>query len=128
MDCTYTQLGINMTDIVVKNTACIGAGVIGTSIGFHLAKLGCRDVLILEKNYIGSGATERCTGGIRQQFSTEVNIRLSVDSLRFFERFEEETGHVADFRQYGYLILATTQDELATFNRNVALQRKLGVG
>ena len=104
----------------------IGAGVIGCSIAYHLAKMGCHDVTILEKNLIGSGSTDRCAGGIRQQFSTEANIRLSVESVRFFERFEEEIGHPADFRQNGYLMLATTEAELEIFRQSVALQRSLG--
>ncbi|MFX1265765.1 MAG: NAD(P)/FAD-dependent oxidoreductase, partial [Promethearchaeota archaeon] len=54
-----------MPDVII-----IGAGVIGTSIAYHLAKNGWRDVVVLEKNYIGSGSTEKCAGGIRQQFST----------------------------------------------------------
>lgn len=105
----------------------IGAGVIGCSIAYHLAKMGCYDVIVLEKNYIGSGSTEKCAGGIRQQFSTETNIRLSMESVRFFVRFEEETGHPADFRQNGYLMLATTEEELEAFQQNAALQRKLGL-
>ena len=104
----------------------IGAGVIGCSIAYHLAKMGCHDVTILEKNLIGSGSTDRCAGGIRQQFSTEANIKLSIESLRFFERFEEEIGHPADFRQNGYLMLATTEAELEIFRQSVALQRSLG--
>jgi len=111
-----------MPDVII-----IGAGVIGTSIVYHLAKHGCRDVVVLEKNYIGSGSTEKCPGGVRQQFSTEINIRLSMESVKFFEHFEEETEHVADFRQHGYLMLATTEDELDAFRRNVDLQRKLGL-
>jgi sarcosine oxidase subunit beta len=105
----------------------IGAGVVGCSIAYHLAKMGCHDVTVLEKNFIGSGSTEKCAGGIRQQFSKEANIRLSVESVRFFERFEEETDHPADFRQNGYLMLATSEDELETFRQSVALQRSLGV-
>ncbi len=111
-----------MPDVLI-----IGAGVVGTSIAFHLAKLGCRDVVVLEKNYIGSGSTEKCAGGIRQQFSNEGNIRLSMESVRFFERFEDETGQVADFRQNGYLILATSEDELKVFRENVELERKFGL-
>jgi sarcosine oxidase subunit beta len=105
----------------------IGAGVVGCSIAYHLAKMGCHDVTVLEKNFIGSGSTEKCAGGIRQQFSTEANIKLSVESVRFFERFEEETGHPADFRQNGYLMLATTEEELEAFRQSAALQRSLGV-
>jgi sarcosine oxidase subunit beta len=105
----------------------VGAGVVGTSIAFHLARSGCRDVLVQEKHYIGSGSTERCPGGIRQQFATEPNIRLSLESVRFFERFEEETGQAADFRQHGYLMLATSQATLSSLRQNVNIQRRLGI-
>jgi len=105
----------------------IGAGVIGTSIAFHLARHGCRNVAVFEKDYIGSGATEKCAGGIRQQFSTPENIRLSIESLRFFEQFEAQTGQPIDFRQHGYMFLATSQQEIEIFRSNVSLQRELGV-
>ena len=111
-----------MPDVII-----IGAGVVGTSIAYHLAKRGCRDVVVLEKNYIGSGSTERCPGGIRQQFSTETNIRLSMESVGFFEHFEEETGHAADFHQHGYLMLATSKNDMDTLYQSAALQRKLGL-
>lgn len=113
---------MNMPDVII-----IGAGVVGTSIAYHLAKRGCRNVIVLEKNYIGSGSTEKCPGGIRQQFSTETNIKLSMESVKFFEHFEDETEHAADFCQHGYLILSTSKDELDTFHQNVDLQRKLGL-
>lgn len=70
---------MNTSDIII-----IGAGVIGTSIAYNLAAQGCTNVIVLEKNYIGSGATEKCAGGIRQQFSIEANIRLSMESVKFF--------------------------------------------
>jgi sarcosine oxidase subunit beta len=111
----------------VAHIIIIGGGVIGTSIAFQLAKQGCHDVVVLEKNYVGSGCTEKCAGGIRQQFSLEANIRLSMESVQFFTRFESETGHTADFRQHGYLMLATTEHELETFRKNVELERKLGL-
>ena len=111
-----------MAEVVI-----IGAGVIGCSIAYYLARLGCRDVAVLEKDQIGSGSTGKCPGGIRQQFSSEINIELSIESIQFFDRFEEETGHPADFHQHGYLMLATEEKELETLQCNVALQRKLGV-
>ncbi len=117
-----TETGKGTADIVI-----IGAGVIGCSIAFHLAKIGSWDIVVLEKDDIGSGSTAKCAGGIRQQFSTEANIRLSIESVRFFERFEEITGYPADFRQNGYLMLATTEEEAEAFQQNVALQHKLGV-
>ena len=105
----------------------IGGGVIGTSIAYHLAKMGYQRVVVLEKDHVGFGSTGKCAGGIRQQFSTEINIKLSMESLKFFEYFQEETGYPLDLHQNGYLILATTQEEMDTFRDNVALQRKLGL-
>ena len=111
----------------IVDVVIIGAGVIGTSIAYHLAKMGCHNVAILEKDHVGSGSTSKCAGGIRQQFSTEINIRLSMESVRFFERFEGETGHPADFHQHGYLILATTEEELEAFRQSATQQHKLGL-
>jgi sarcosine oxidase subunit beta len=105
----------------------IGGGVIGVSIAFHLAKLGCHNVAVLEKNYVGSGSTEKCAGGIRQQFSVPANIRLSMESVRFFEHFTEQTGSEIDFHQNGYLMLATTEADRETLRDNVTLQQQLGL-
>ena len=106
----------------------IGGGVIGTSIAYHLAKMGAQNTVVLEReSMLGMGSTGKCAGGIRQQFSTEVNIRLSMESVRFFENFREELDADPEFRQNGYLFLATTEEEVTAFQQNVALQRSLGL-
>ncbi|MCL4805313.1 MAG: FAD-binding oxidoreductase [Anaerolineae bacterium] len=106
----------------------IGGGVMGASTAYHLALRGMRDVVLLESQpFFGQGATGKCAGGIRYQFSTAINIRLSLLSLPMLERFEEETGQPIDLRYPGYMLLATTEDNVATFRRNVALQHSLGV-
>jgi sarcosine oxidase subunit beta len=110
-------------DVVV-----IGGGVMGASTAYHLALLGCRDVVLLEKEpFYGQGATGRCAGGIRYQFSTEINIRLSQVSLPMLARFEEELGQAIDLKWSGYLMLAATPENEAEFRRNIALQNSLGV-
>jgi len=114
---------LDKADVVI-----IGGGVMGTSTAYHLAKRGCRGVVVLEKDLIASGSTGKCAGGIRQQFSTESNIRMAMESVRFFERFAEELETEIDFRQYGYLFLATTEEDWEDFKANVALQRALGLG
>ena len=114
----------------MKTTAeviIIGAGVIGTSIAYNLAKAGCHEVLVLEKDIIGGGSTSKAAGGVRQQFSTEVNISLSIESITFFQNFEDEIGHPVDLRQCGYLFLFCTEQDGERFRQNVALQRSLGV-
>ena len=112
--CSYFHF--ESTDMAMRKRAeviIIGAGVIGTSIAYHLAKLGCRDVIVLEKeDTIGSGSTAKAAGAVRQQFCTEVNIGLSMESVKSFERFEEEIGSPVDFRQRGYLRFVSTKEEL----------------
>ncbi len=106
----------------------IGGGVMGASVAYHLAQEGCQDVVLLEKeSFFGQGATGRCAGGIRYQFSTEINIRLSQLSLPMLERFEEEIGQAIDLQWPGYLFLLTNETDIQKFRNNVALQHSLGV-
>lgn len=106
----------------------IGGGVMGASTAYHLAKRGVKDILLLEKQeFFGMGATGKCAGGIRYQFSTEINVRLSLLSLPMLDRFEEELGQPISLRRDGYLFLLTDDQDVATFRHNVAMQRSLGV-
>ena len=106
----------------------IGAGIIGTSIAYHLAKLGCRDVVVLEKEVdIGTGATAKAGGGVRQEFNQEINIKLSLESLELFKRFKEETGYPSDFHQCGYLRFVSTEEELKEISLRAVLQQQFGV-
>ncbi len=105
----------------------VGGGVIGASVAYHLATRGVSDVLVVERNALGSGSTGRSAGGVRQQFSTEVNCRLSMLSVQKLLRFEEETGWDPGFHQVGYLFLLTRPDDWALFQRNVAMQGGLGL-
>jgi len=106
----------------------IGGGVMGASVAYHLALRGCTDVVLLEKEtFFGEGATGRCAGGIRYQFSTEINIRLSQVSLPMLDRFEEELGQSIDLKWVGYMLLASTKENETEFRRNIALQNRLGV-
>ena len=106
----------------------IGAGVNGLSTAYHLAKKDFSDILVLEKEkFIAAGSTGLSAGGIRQQFSTEVNIRMAMYSVSKFERFKEEMGEDISFNQVGYLFLLSTEDEVELFRRSYSLQRKLGL-
>ena len=106
----------------------IGGGVMGASTAYHLALRGCTDVVLLEREaFFGLGVTGRCAGGIRYQFSTDINIRLSQLSLPMLERFEAETGQAIDLQWPGYLFLLTNEHDVAKFEHNVALQHRLGV-
>jgi sarcosine oxidase, subunit beta len=105
----------------------LGGGVMGASALYHLAKEGCRDAVLLERETLGSGSTSKAAGGIRAQFSDELNVRIGLECIRRYERFADEPGGEIDFKQWGYLFLLTTQDEVARFTRSVELQQRLGV-
>jgi sarcosine oxidase subunit beta len=106
----------------------IGGGVMGVSTAYHLAQAGVRSVLVLEKeDLLGQGATGRCAGGVRYQFATEVNIRLSLASLPMIERLRDETGTDPLYRKCGYLFVLTNPRDVDAFERIVGLQRALGV-
>ncbi len=112
----------------IANVVVIGGGVMGASTAYHLALKGEKDVVLLERQqFFGQGATGKCAGGIRYQFSTEINVRLSQVSLPMLERFEEETGQAIDLRWIGYLFLLTEEEDVHKFRGNVAMQNQLGV-
>jgi sarcosine oxidase subunit beta len=101
--------------------------VVGCSIAYHLARRGVRDVVVLEQSAVGSGSSGKAAGGIRLQFSTPACVRMSLLSLAVFERFEAEMGVDPGFDQCGYLLVTARADEMAIFERNVAMQQGLGV-
>jgi len=105
----------------------IGGGIVGVSIAYHLALKKAGRIVLLEKGQLGEGSTSRCVGGIRTQFSTEINIRFSLESIKTFERFEEEFGVNPEFKRIGYLFLATTDSEQKVFEKNMELQKKFGI-
>ena len=105
----------------------IGGGIIGLSIAYYLALKKAGRIVLFEKGQLGEGSTSRCVGGIRTQFSTEINIRFSLESLKTFEEFKEEFGVDPEFRRIGYLFLATTERETEAFKENIKLQKKFGV-
>lgn len=108
-------------DVVV-----LGGGVIGLSTAYHLARAGA-EVVLLERDALGSGSTCRAAGGVRAQFSDEVNILLARRSLEVFDRFEDELDQAIDLHRVGYLFLLDDPADVADFERAVALQNSLGV-
>ena len=106
----------------------IGAGIVGASIAYHLARMGRTDVLVLDKEAAaGMGSTAKAAGGIRAQFSSSINIELSRLSIEQFERFPQAMGVPVEFTQAGYLWMATTPAHLRQFEANAALQRRHGL-
>ncbi|HDQ16310.1 MAG TPA: FAD-binding oxidoreductase [Bacteroidetes bacterium] len=104
----------------------IGGGINGCSLAYNLSKRGL-DTVVFEKNYLSSGATGGCGAGIRQQWSTVENATLSIESVKIFEKLSKELGEDIEFRQGGYLIVIHDKNELAQAEKNVNMQRSLGL-
>ena len=107
----------------------IGAGVTGASVAYNLAKKGVKNIHVIEKSYLTSGATGRCGAGVRQQWATPANCIMAKHSIEFFEHAKETLAYPGDieFKQEGYLILACTKEEDEQFTKNVKLQNSLGI-
>jgi len=88
----------------------IGGGIVGSSIAYHLTAAGCKDVVVIERESAqGKGSTGKSMGGVRAQFSTAINIQMSLYSIPFYAAFEERLGHPCGYRPQGYLFCATTE-------------------
>lgn len=115
---------MHTADVVI-----IGGGIVGSSIAWHLTEAGCKNVLVIEREtQQGLGATGKSMGGVRAQFATDVNIRMSLYSIPFLARFEEATGYPSGYKPHGYLFAATNQRHMdylrANYQRQVALGLK----
>lgn len=111
-------------DIVI-----IGAGIVGASVAWHLSRDGgAGRILILEREqHTGKGSTGKSMGGVRAQFSSELNICLSMYSIEFFRDYDEIVGHPSGYRPQGYLFLATSERHVEYLNNTIGLQRAVGL-
>jgi glycine/D-amino acid oxidase-like deaminating enzyme len=106
----------------------IGGGIVGSSIAYHLKSAGCRNVLVIERESAqGKGSTGKSMGGVRAQFSTPVNIQMSLYSIPFYSSFNERLGHPCDYRPQGYLFCATSDKHMAYLRTNYEKQVALGL-
>jgi sarcosine oxidase subunit beta len=118
-----SRLMAKSADVII-----IGAGIVGSSIAFHLTEAGVRNVLVIEReSRQGLGSTGKSMGGVRAQFATDVNIRMSIYSIPFFARFEDATGHPSGYKPHGYLFMATNDTHLNYLRNNSARQKALGL-
>ncbi len=104
----------------------IGGGVMGASVLYHLAAAGCTNAVMIERDTIAAGSTSKAAGGIRAQFSDELNIRMSLENIHRYEAFSEEFGVEIDYKQWGYLFLLG-EDHIPGFREALTLQNQLGV-
>jgi sarcosine oxidase subunit beta len=104
----------------------VGGGVIGASALYHLATAGCTDCVLVERETLGAGSTGKAAGGIRAQFSDELNVRIALECIRRFQRFDEQPGAEIGFKQWGYLFLLSSEADVASFRASLAIQQRLG--
>jgi sarcosine oxidase subunit beta len=104
----------------------VGGGISGCSLAYYLAKRGCRNIVLLEKNFLTFGSTGRCGGGVRVQFGLEMNIKLAGQSIEQFENLSEELNSDIGFIQSGYLMLTYDDHTAVQLEKNVQLERSLG--
>ena len=112
---------VNKADVVI-----IGGGVNGCSLAYQLAKRK-KNVVLCERSYLCFGATGRCGAGIRQQWSTRENAELSIKSIKIFEGLEKKLDQEIGLRQGGYLIIVHDKKEMMQAERNVKMEKELGL-
>src|SRR5258708_28804066 len=106
----------------------VGGGIVGSSIAYHLTAAGCRNVIVLEREtHTGKGSTGKSMGGVRAQFSTPVNIQMSLYSIPFYAAFDQVMGHPAGYRPQGYLFCAASAAHMAYLRTNHERQVSLGL-
>ncbi len=107
----------------------IGGGVIGTSIAYHLARAGVRDVVLVERDELAAGSTSKAAGEYAHSSPTSstCNVQLGARSLEAFARFEEDTGYDIGLHRVGYLFLLSTPEDVVSFESGVRLQNSLDV-
>jgi len=113
----------------MKNTSdaiVIGGGIIGCATGYYLAEKGLK-VNLLERDYLTSGSTGRCIGGIRQQFSTPLSIKVAMESMKKFASMNNDLSQSVEFHQGGYLFLAHSEEKKQTYLNLIDIQKTMGL-
>src|SRR5213594_4639376 len=114
LEIVWPTFGLGGSDVeIAADVVIVGAGIMGVSVAYHLARRRAGRIVVLERDDVCSGSTALASGGIRHQYANRVGIELTLAGIETFERFESEFGVDPSFRQHGYLILVTTEGQLA---------------
>jgi sarcosine oxidase subunit beta len=128
VDCAKMLGRVGIRTMESADVVIIGAGIVGSSIAYHLTAAGCRNVLVVEReSSTGKGSTGKSMGGVRAQFSMPISIQMSLYSIPFYAEFEQRLGLPCDYRPQGYLFCATNEKQLDYLRMNYALQVKMGL-
>jgi sarcosine oxidase, subunit beta len=111
----------NAADFVI-----VGAGVMGTSIAYHLAKRKAGKIVVIDKDHVGRGASGRSSALVRMHYTFPPEVQLAVKSLEMFQNWPDITGQAGDFRRTGFVQLVPSK-EAALLRANVEMQRGHGV-
>src|SRR4051794_11256826 len=98
----------------------IGGGVIGTSVAYHLTKLGHTDIVLLEQGQLSCGTTWHAAGLVGQLRASESGTRLVQYSTELYTALEAETGLTAGYKQCGGVTVARTEDRMIQLRRTAA--------
>jgi sarcosine oxidase subunit beta len=112
---------VETADVVIA-----GGGVMGCALAYQLARRGV-DVMLLERSALGAESTGKCAGGVRQQFSSEHNVRIQMLAVKLLTQFEAEVGAPADFRQNGYLFVLTRPQDVEDFQGLMEMWHRVGL-
>ncbi len=116
------------TNMRTADVVIVGGGIVGSSIAYHLVEAGCRSVLVIERETSqGKGSTGKSMGGVRAQFATPVNIKMSLYSIPFYASFDDRLGHPCGYRPQGYLFCATSDRHMAYLRANYERQVSMGL-
>jgi sarcosine dehydrogenase len=105
----------------------VGGGVIGASVAYHLAKLGWKDVVLLEQGKLGGGTSWHAAGLVGQLRTSNSMTRINKYTVELYSQLERETGHSVDWKQVGSLIVAKSEDRMIQLRRTMAMAELFGV-
>jgi sarcosine oxidase, subunit beta len=103
----------------------LGAGAMGTSVAFHLAKRGAGKIVVIDKDHVGRGGSGRSSALVRMHYSFPAEVQLALVSLHMFQNWQEIVGAPRDFRKTGFVRIVHP-NENARLKLNVDMQRRLG--
>ena len=105
----------------------IGGGIIGCSTAYHLAELGVRDVILLEKGKLTSGSTFHAAGLVGQLRANANVTQLLKYSVELYQTLEEKTGQATGWKMSGCLRLANNKERMVDYRRQATMARSFGL-